>query len=80
MEIGGNNKQQLESVIGRIERLEADKGQIAEDIREVYSEAKSNGFDVKALRAIVRRRAADKDKLAEFEAILDTYMTALGMT
>lgn len=69
---------QLRSVIERIEKLEDDKKSIADDIKDIYAEAKGNGFDVKALRAIVRRRKADQQKLAEQEAIIETYMAALG--
>lgn len=70
---------QLASIVERIEQLEEEKKGLAEDIRGVYSEAKGNGFDVKALRAIVKRRSADADELREHEAILETYMAALGM-
>lgn len=69
----------LKSTIERIERLEEEKKAIADDIRDVYAEAKSNGFDVKALRAIVRLRKQDSDQRREHEAILETYMHALGM-
>lgn len=78
--IGHNSvsSDQLRSVIERIEQLEEEKKSIADDIRDVYAEAKGNGFDVKALRAIVRRRKADQQKLAEQEAVIETYMAALG--
>jgi len=59
--------------------LEQEKADIGSDIRDVYAEAKGNGFDTKALRAIVRRRRADAAALAEHEAIVETYMHALGM-
>ena len=72
-------RDQLRSIIERIERLEEEKKTIADDIRDVYAEAKGNGFDVKALRAIVRLRKQDENERAEAEAILDTYMAALGM-
>lgn len=72
-------KDQLKSVIERIERLEEEKKATSDDIREVYAEAKVNGFDVKALRAIVRMRKQDADERREHEAILETYMLALGM-
>ena len=80
-EIGHNSiaKDQLKSIIERVERLEEDKKAISDDIKDVYSEAKGNGFDVKALRRIVSLRKQDPDKRAEQEAILDTYMHALGM-
>jgi len=80
MNIGDNAKQQLLSIIERIERLEEDKRAIVDDIKEIFDEAKGNGFDVKALRTIVRLRKQDKQMREEFEAILDTYMHALGMT
>ncbi len=63
----------------RIERLEEEKAAMAADIREVYAEAKGNGFDPKAMRQIVRLRKMDEPKLKEMEAILDTYKLALGM-
>jgi len=72
-------KDQLKAIIERIERLEDEKSTIGEDIKDVYAEAKGNGYDVKALRAIVRIRAADQNKLAEEQAILETYCHALGM-
>ena len=70
---------QLKSIIERIERMEEEKKAIADDIRDVYDEAKGNGFDVKALRAIVRLRKLDVDERREQEAVLETYMHALGM-
>ena len=72
-------KEQLEAFIERIERLEEEKKAIADDIRDVYAEAKGSGFDVKALRTIVRLRKQDVDERREQEAILETYMHALGM-
>jgi uncharacterized protein (UPF0335 family) len=72
-------KDQLKAFIERIERLEDEKKALADDIRDVYSEAKANGFDVKALRVIVRLRKQDTDERKEQEAILETYMHALGM-
>ena len=73
-------RDQLRSVIERIERLEEEKKTISDDIRDVFAEAKGNGYDVKALRTIVRLRKQDANERAEHEAILDTYMNALGMT
>ena len=70
---------QLKSIIERIERLEAEKAEVAEQIKEVFAEAKGNGFDVKALRSIVRLRKQDANERAEHETILETYMQALGM-
>ena len=72
-------KDQLKAFVERIERLEEEKKTIADDIRDVYAESKANGFDVKALRTIVRLRKQDTDERREAEAILETYMLALGM-
>ena len=72
-------KDQLKAFVERIERLEEEKKTIADDIRDVYAEAKGNGFDVKALRAIVRMRKQDANERREQETILETYMHALGM-
>lgn len=72
-------KEQLKAVIERVERLEEEKKALADDIKDVYSEAKAHGFDVKALRTIVRLRKQDSDERKEEEAILETYMHALGM-
>ena len=72
-------KDQLKSVIERVERLEEEKKALSDDIRDVYAEAKSNGFDVKALRQVVRLRKQDVDERKEQEAILETYLQALGM-
>jgi uncharacterized protein (UPF0335 family) len=72
-------KDHLKAFIERIERLEEEKKALADDIRDVYAEAKGTGFDVKALRAIVRLRKQDTDERKEHEAILETYMHALGM-
>jgi uncharacterized protein (UPF0335 family) len=72
-------RDQLKSIIERIERLEEEKKATSDDIRDVYAEAKGNGFDVKALRAIVRLRKMDTDERREQEAVLETYMHALGM-
>ena len=79
-EIGHNSiaKDQLKSIIERVERLEEDKKAISDDIKDVYSEAKGNGYDVKALRAIVRYRKEDAQDRAEREAIFETYLNALG--
>ena len=72
-------KEQLKSIIERIERLEEEKKAISDDIRDVYAESKGNGFDVKALRAVVRLRKQDPNERAEAESILETYLQALGM-
>jgi uncharacterized protein (UPF0335 family) len=72
-------KDHLKAFIERVERLEEEKKTIADDIRDVYAEAKGNGFDVKALRQVVRLRKQDVDERKEQEAILETYLQALGM-
>lgn len=72
-------KDQLKSIIERIERLEEEKAALTADIREVYSEAKGNGFDTKIIRQVVRLRKLDRADLQEQEAILDLYLAALGM-
>ena len=68
----------LRSVIERVERLEEDKAAILTDIKEVLSEAKGEGYDVKIIRQVVRLRRIDKAKRQEAEAILDLYLSALG--
>ncbi len=72
-------KDHLKAFVERVERLEEEKKTISDDIRDVYAEAKSSGFDVKALRMIVRLRKQDADERKEQDAILETYMHALGM-
>ncbi len=72
-------KDQLKAFVERIERLEEEKKTLADDIRDVYAESKGNGFDVKALRAVIRLRKQDAQQRAEHELILETYMNALGM-
>ena len=69
----------LIAFIERIERLEEDKKQVQEDIKDVYAEAKGTGFDTKALRSIVRLRKKEASEREEEEAILDLYKAALGM-
>lgn len=70
---------QLRAFIERIERLEEEKKTIADDIKDVYAEAKGTGFDTKALRVIIRLRKKDQAERQEEEAILDLYKAALGM-
>ena len=70
---------QLRLFIERVERLEEEKKGISDDIRDVYAEAKGNGYDVKALRTIIRMRKQDANERAEQETILETYLQALGM-
>jgi uncharacterized protein (UPF0335 family) len=69
----------LRAFIERIERVEEEKKALSEDIREIYAEAKSSGFDVKTIRKIVKMRSQSDDERMEAEAILATYMHALGM-
>jgi uncharacterized protein (UPF0335 family) len=70
---------QLRSIVERIERLEEEKAALAADIKEVYAEAKGNGFDIKILRKVIRLRKVDRVEREEEEALLDVYMAALGM-
>jgi len=91
MPVGGRNSQegnpsedgvaqdQLRSFIERIERMEEEKAAVAADIKEIYSEAKGNGFDTKIMRQIIRIRKQDANERLEQEALLDLYMSALGM-
>jgi len=72
-------KDHLKAFVERIERLEEEKKAISDDVRDVYGEAKANGFDTKALRAVVRLRKQDADERHEHEMVLETYMHALGM-
>ncbi len=69
----------LRSFVERIERLEEEKQALADDIKEVYAEAKGTGFDVKIIRKIIRMRKQDLDQRKEEEALLETYLAALGM-
>lgn len=78
-DVGGVTGEQLRSLIERIERLEEEKATLAEDIKEVYAEAKGNGFDIKVMRQIIRLRKMDSNDRSELEAILETYKAALGM-
>lgn len=77
-----NAKEQLLSIVERIEKLEEEKTERTQDIREVYQEAKGNGYEIKAVRKIVRLRRMDASQKAahdEVETIFETYMQALGM-
>ena len=80
--VGGSeevNASHLLAFIERIERLEEEKKALSEDIKDVYSEAKGNGFDVKIIRKIVSMRKQDRDKRQEEEEILGLYLAAIGM-
>lgn len=70
---------QLRSIVERVERLHEEKKALESDIKEIYAEAKANGFDTKVLRHIVKLRGKDKSEREEFEAIVELYMDALGM-
>ena len=76
---GGVSSDQLRSYIERIERLEEEKAALASDIRDVFAEAKGNGFDVTVMRQVLRLRRLDKDHRDELETVLDLYLRALGM-
>lgn len=72
-------KDQLKSIIERIERLEEEKKAISDDIKDIFSEARGNGYDVAALRTIIKMRKQDPNERQEAESILEVYMDALGM-
>ena len=78
-DVGGIAGEQLRSFIERIERLEEERKTLAEDIKEVFAEAKGNGFDTKIMREIIKIRRIDEDDLDEQETLLDIYKRALGM-
>ena len=78
-DVGGIAADRLRSFVERIERLEEEKAALAADIREVYSEAKGTGFDIKILRQIIRLRKMDVSERQEQEEILDVYKRALDM-
>src|ERR1700761_4374240 len=77
--VGGIAGDRLKSFIERIERLEEEKAALANDIKEVFAEAKGTGFDTKIMRQIIRMRKMDKDDLDEQETLIDIYKRALGM-
>ncbi len=76
--VAGVSGDQLKAFIERIERLESEKSQLGDDIKEVYSEAKGSGFDAKIMRQLIRERRMNKDDLDEQETLLDIYRRALG--
>lgn len=76
---GSNSEARLRAIVERVERLNAEKREIADQIKEVYAEAKGDGFMVMAIRQIVRERARNPDDVAEERAILDLYRATLGM-
>jgi uncharacterized protein (UPF0335 family) len=76
---GGLSAEHLKQFIERLERLEEEKKNIAEDIKEVFAEAKGTGFDVKTMRQVLKLRKMEANDLEEQEFLLDTYRRALGM-
>jgi uncharacterized protein (UPF0335 family) len=79
-DVGGVSSAQLKSFIERIERLEEEKAAVAEQIREVYGEAKGMGFDIKIIRQVLKIRKMEAQERYEQEELLDLYLSALGMT
>lgn len=79
MTLRSEAKEELKALIERVERIEAERKQLADDKRSVFAEAKSQGFDLPVMRYIIKRRDKDPTELAEQEAIADVYMHALGM-
>jgi len=79
MSEGNVSADQLRLFIERIERLEEEKKGIADDVKDVYAEAKANGYDTKTMRSIVRLRRMEKNARDEMDALLDTYRNALGI-
>ena len=77
--LGNNSTAQLTSFIERIERLEEEKKGVADDIKDIYSEAKANGFDPKIMRQVVKLRKMETHTRQEQLSLLDTYMSALGL-
>lgn len=77
--IDNTSKEYLQQFMARVERLEEDKKNILEDIKELYAEAKAQGFDVQVLKQVVRMRKIDRAKLEEHEELIDLYKHALGM-
>lgn len=76
--LGSTAQSQLKSLIERIERLEEDKAAVANDLKEVFAEAKGAGFDTKILRKVIRLRKQDTAKRQEEEALIDLYLSAIG--
>ncbi|CDG39611.1 MULTISPECIES: DUF2312 domain-containing protein [Asaia] len=77
--VGGIAADRLRSVIERVERLEAERAALSSDIKDIFSESKSAGFDVPTIKQIIKIRKQDPAKVEEAETILDTYRRALGM-
>lgn len=77
-DLGGNSREQLKSIIERVENVETEIAERQSDRRDIYGEAKGNGFDVRALKAIIRYRKEDAKDREEREAIFDMYLSAMG--
>lgn len=77
-DIGNNSAAQLRSIIDRVENLNEQIKALQEDRKEIYTEAKGNGYDPRAIKAIVRKRAEDAGKRAEIESLVEAYEHALG--
>lgn len=78
-DVGGITAEQLRSYIERVERLEEEKAEIAAHVREVFAEAKANGFDTKVMRQVLKLRKMEPQDREEQESLLDLYLRALGM-
>ena len=78
-QFGNTGADRLRSLVERIERLEEERKSLASDVKDIYAEAKSAGYDVKVMRQLIRIRAQNPDDVTEAEALLDTYRHALGM-
>lgn len=78
-QIDAQTKAQILSIVERVERLEAEKKAIADDIKEIFSEARAHGFDVKILKKVIKLRSISKEQRAEEEIILDLYMKAVQL-
>ena len=74
-----NSHEHLKSIIERIERLNSEKAALASDIKDIFAEAKSAGYDTKAIRILVAERKKDAAEVEELQALVDTYKAALGM-
>lgn len=78
-DVGGVSGKRLKSYIERVERLEAEKSGLADDIKDIYAEAKAFGFDAKTMRKIVRLRKLDAEKRREEDELLELYKAAIGL-
>ena len=78
-EVGGVSGQRLKAFIERIERLEEEKAALAEDIKDIFAEAKGTGFDVKIMRKVIRLRKMETEKRNEEDQLLELYKAAIGM-